>query len=193
MTRYLTKLCDQLVCLLSSGHSQAIVWGDEVDDLEDAASIDSDRDINSDRLCNYPVAKTTEQGENVVARQGFTVLYLIIHSLLMLTSIVACRKMTFFPSCQPALTFEYAHGPKYFFSKVTLRGNHAGFHDCPFPAGELDCREVFSRPSERLPNSSPIVSVFWSAKRRLGLTCIAAKMMLYCVSLRLSTTRLSRH
>jgi hypothetical protein len=89
MTRYLTKLCDQLVCLLSSEHSQAIVWEDEVDDLEDV-SIDSDRDNNSDRLCNYPVAKTTEQGENVVARQGFTVWYIITHSLPVLTSITTC-------------------------------------------------------------------------------------------------------
>jgi hypothetical protein len=92
MTRYLSKLCDQLVCLLSSEHSQAIVWGDGVDDLEDA-SIDSDSDDDSDRLYDYTVAKTNEQEEDVIARQGFTVWYLIIHSLPMLTSIAACRKM----------------------------------------------------------------------------------------------------
>ena len=72
MTRYLTKLCDQLVCLLSAAHSQAIVWGNEVDDMEDS-SIDSDSDDDSDRLYDYTVAKTNEQEENVVARQGFTV------------------------------------------------------------------------------------------------------------------------
>ena len=71
MTRYLTKLCDQLVCLLSSAHSQAIVWGNEVDDMEDT-SIGSDGDDDSDLLYDYKVAKTNEQ-ENVVARQGFTV------------------------------------------------------------------------------------------------------------------------
>ena len=89
MTRYLTKLCDQLVCLLSSVHSQAIVWGNEVDDMEDA-SIDSSSDNDSDRLYVYKVAKTTEQEEKVVARQGFTVWYLIIHSLPVLTLIIAC-------------------------------------------------------------------------------------------------------
>jgi hypothetical protein len=67
--RYLTKLCDQLVCLLSAEHSQAIVWGDEVDDPEDA-SVDAEND-DSDRLYDFMVAKTNEQEENVVARQGF--------------------------------------------------------------------------------------------------------------------------
>ncbi|KAH9029425.1 hypothetical protein EDB85DRAFT_1867188 [Lactarius pseudohatsudake] len=68
--RYLTKLCDQLVCLLSTEHSQAIVWGDEVDDMDDA-SLDSEND-DSDRLYDFMVAKTNEQEENVIARQGFT-------------------------------------------------------------------------------------------------------------------------
>ena len=89
MTRYLTKLCDQLVCLLSSAHSQAIVWGNEVDDMEDA-SIDSDSDDDSDRLYDYKVAKANEQEDNVVARQGFTVWHLITHYLPVLTSIIAC-------------------------------------------------------------------------------------------------------
>ena len=57
MYRYLTKLCDQLVCLLSAEHSQAIVWGDEVDD----------------RVYDFMVTKTNEQEENVTARLGFTV------------------------------------------------------------------------------------------------------------------------
>ncbi|KAF8491332.1 hypothetical protein F5888DRAFT_1057818 [Russula emetica] len=66
--RYLTKLCDQIVCLLSSEHSQAIVWGDEDDD---DVSIDSDND-DSGRLYDFVVAKTNDQEENVVARPGFT-------------------------------------------------------------------------------------------------------------------------
>ncbi|KAH8986023.1 hypothetical protein EDB92DRAFT_1949474 [Lactarius akahatsu] len=68
--RYLTKLCDQLVCLLSTEHSQAIVWGDEVDDM-DGASLHSEN-IDSDRLYDFMVAKANEQEENVIARQGFT-------------------------------------------------------------------------------------------------------------------------
>ena len=67
------------------------MWGDEVDDLDDA-SIDSDDD-DSDRLYDYTVAKTNEQEENVNARQGFTVRYLIAHALPVLTSIIACSKM----------------------------------------------------------------------------------------------------
>lgn len=65
--RYLTKLCDQIICLISAGHSEAIVWGDEVD----YAGPDSEND-ESDRLFDFTLAKTNKQEENVVARQGFT-------------------------------------------------------------------------------------------------------------------------
>jgi hypothetical protein len=67
-----------MVCLLSSEHSQAIVWGDEDDD---DVSIDSDND-DSGRLYDFVVAKTNDQEENVVARPGFTVHFFFaeIHS-----------------------------------------------------------------------------------------------------------------
>ncbi|KAI9462918.1 hypothetical protein BJY52DRAFT_1221931 [Lactarius psammicola] len=68
--RYLTKLCDQLVCLLSAEHSQAIVWGDGVDDPDDA-SLDAENDA-SHRLFNFRVEKKSEQEENVIVRKGFT-------------------------------------------------------------------------------------------------------------------------
>ncbi|KAI9437933.1 hypothetical protein BJY52DRAFT_1229957 [Lactarius psammicola] len=68
--RYLTKLCDQLVCLLSAEHSRAIVWEDEADDTDDAP-LDSEND-DSDRLFDFTVAKRNEQEENVIARKGFT-------------------------------------------------------------------------------------------------------------------------
>ncbi|KAI9455154.1 hypothetical protein BJY52DRAFT_1122135, partial [Lactarius psammicola] len=70
MSRYLTKLCDQLVCLLSAKHSQVIVRGDEVDDSDDT-SLDSEYD-DSNRLFDFMVAKTNEQEGGVIARQGFT-------------------------------------------------------------------------------------------------------------------------
>jgi D-ribose pyranose/furanose isomerase RbsD len=76
MTRYLTKICDQLVCLLSAEHSQAIIWGDEIDDLAD--TLLESKNENQVRLFSFEVAKTQEQEENVVVRQGFTVRYLII-------------------------------------------------------------------------------------------------------------------
>jgi hypothetical protein len=75
MSRYLTKLCDQLVCLLSG--SQAIVWEHEVND-PDSASLDLEND-DSDRLFDFMVAKTNDQEEDVIARQGFTVRSLIAH------------------------------------------------------------------------------------------------------------------
>jgi hypothetical protein len=67
--RYLTKLCDQTICLLSAEHSQAIAWDDEHDD--DALT---DLDIDdSGRLYDFVVAKKNDQEENVVARPGFLV------------------------------------------------------------------------------------------------------------------------
>ena len=74
VSRYLTKICDQLVCLLSSKHSQAIVWDDEVDDPDDF-SFDLEN-ADSDRLFDFTVNKKSEQAENVIARRGFTVCYI---------------------------------------------------------------------------------------------------------------------
>ncbi|KAI0292593.1 hypothetical protein B0F90DRAFT_1645427, partial [Multifurca ochricompacta] len=77
--RYLTKLCDQLVCLLSTEHSQTIVWGDDDDGDCDNRDNDDDEvstgsvDSDSDRFYHFEVAKTKEQQENVITRMGFTV------------------------------------------------------------------------------------------------------------------------
>jgi hypothetical protein len=84
--RYLNKLCDQLVCLLSSEHSQALVWSsvdndkadeesyDDDDDDDDGASTDSEKtDPNPDRILSFEVAKTKDQEENVIVRAGFVV------------------------------------------------------------------------------------------------------------------------
>jgi hypothetical protein len=75
---YLTKLCDQLVCLLSAEHSKAIVWDDDNDD-DDDVSTHSEND-DSDRLYYFEVAKTNDQEENVVARPGFTVQLFMMHT-----------------------------------------------------------------------------------------------------------------
>ena len=74
MSRYLTKLCDQLVCLLSAEHSQALVLEDAVGDPDDAL-LDSENDA-SNWLFDFMVAKNREQEENAITRQGFTVCYL---------------------------------------------------------------------------------------------------------------------
>jgi hypothetical protein len=85
--RYLTKLCDQIVCLLSSEHSQAIVWGDEDDE-------------DSDRLYDFVVAKTNDQEESVVARPGFTVHFFVKTLSLKLTSTLLISEDGFSASCR---------------------------------------------------------------------------------------------
>ncbi|KAI0250873.1 hypothetical protein BJV78DRAFT_1393001 [Lactifluus subvellereus] len=63
--RYLTKICDQVVVLLSPEHSTSIVWNDS--DSEDE-SVDVD---TGDRIFSFEVAEMNEQEENVVTRPSF--------------------------------------------------------------------------------------------------------------------------
>ena len=70
MNRYLTKICDQVVALLSPEHTTSIVWGDE-DSGTESMDIDTDDD---DRLFTYEVAKRNEQEESAVSRPGFQVI-----------------------------------------------------------------------------------------------------------------------
>ncbi|KAI9450271.1 hypothetical protein BJY52DRAFT_1227294 [Lactarius psammicola] len=87
--RYLSKLCDQLVCLLSSEHTRAIAWGDD-DDGEDTEGEDNDSDsastdsekVDSSRFYHFEVAKTKDQEENVVVREGFKAMPLIYDNAL---------------------------------------------------------------------------------------------------------------
>ncbi|KAI0246219.1 hypothetical protein BJV78DRAFT_1286673 [Lactifluus subvellereus] len=65
--RYLTKICDQVVALLSPEHSSSIVWNDEDSDME---SVDMDTG-DSDRLFTFEVSKTNEQEESAISRPGF--------------------------------------------------------------------------------------------------------------------------
>lgn len=68
-SRYLTKIADQSVVLISDEHAAGIIWDD--DSIDDAA--DADADDESDRLFTFQVAKTHEQEENVTTRPGFEV------------------------------------------------------------------------------------------------------------------------
>ncbi|KAH8993667.1 hypothetical protein EDB83DRAFT_2304539 [Lactarius deliciosus] len=65
--RYLTKMCDQVVALLSADHSASIVWNDEDGDTN---SVDIDAG-DSERLFTFEVAKTNEQEESAVSCPGF--------------------------------------------------------------------------------------------------------------------------
>ncbi len=71
MDRYLTKICDQVVALLSTEHTTSIVWGDEDDDTE---SLDVDTG-DEDRLFTYEVENRNEQEESASLRPGFQVIH----------------------------------------------------------------------------------------------------------------------
>lgn len=71
--RYLTKMCDQIVSLISSEHAQTILWSegdDESENDENMPDIDQDE---SDRMFTFEVAQTNEQEESVTVREGFKV------------------------------------------------------------------------------------------------------------------------
>jgi hypothetical protein len=68
--RYLTKICDQVVALLSPEQSASIVWSDEQSNVESANVVVGEE---SDRLFTFEVAETNEQEENAIARPGFQV------------------------------------------------------------------------------------------------------------------------
>jgi hypothetical protein len=67
--RYLTKMCDQVIVLLSREYSSSIVWGNGDIDTE---SIDMYTG-NTDRRFTFEVSKRNEQEEGAVARPGFQV------------------------------------------------------------------------------------------------------------------------
>ncbi|KAJ6514906.1 hypothetical protein C8R47DRAFT_1172974 [Mycena vitilis] len=66
--RYLTKMCDQVTCLISEEHAQSIIWSDE---SEDAATNQGNK--KPSRLYKFKVAKTNEQEETVTPRPGFKI------------------------------------------------------------------------------------------------------------------------
>jgi hypothetical protein len=66
--RYLTKLADDIVALISRPHLDTLVWKDE--DEEDEWDSDDDQD---EREYNFEVSKSEEQDENVLAKSGFMV------------------------------------------------------------------------------------------------------------------------
>jgi hypothetical protein len=121
---YLTKLCDQLVCLLSAEHSKAIVWNDDGDD-DDVSTHSEDDD--SDRLYYFEVAKTNDQEENVVARPGFTVYIFITHFFIAIDSISLQGDLSM--SCQSTVTAEDTCRPKGLVSKATSWRDSAGCYD----------------------------------------------------------------
>ena len=72
--RSLTKICDQIIALLSSEHSTTIVWNDEESDVEfvDVSSCEFDR------VYSFEVTETNGQEENAISYPGFQVHFLSI-------------------------------------------------------------------------------------------------------------------
>ncbi|KAF8837455.1 hypothetical protein BDN67DRAFT_983226, partial [Paxillus ammoniavirescens] len=68
--RYLTKMCDQVVALISSEHAQTIVWNENDEDDDGALDVEQDE---SDRMFTFEVAQTNDQEESVNVREGFKV------------------------------------------------------------------------------------------------------------------------
>ncbi|KAF8122287.1 hypothetical protein EV363DRAFT_1555266 [Boletus edulis] len=67
--RYLTKMCDQVVSLISSEHAATIIWSERDSEDEDD-NLDIDQDV-SDRMFTFEVAQTNKQEETVTVRRGF--------------------------------------------------------------------------------------------------------------------------
>lgn len=72
--RYLTKMCDQVIVLLSPEYSASIVWDSDENGSE---SVDIDTD-NTDRMFTFEVSKRNEQEESAVVRPGFQVSILFV-------------------------------------------------------------------------------------------------------------------
>ncbi|KAG8215603.1 hypothetical protein J3R82DRAFT_7468 [Butyriboletus roseoflavus] len=66
--RYLTKMCDQVVSLISPEHAQTILWSEEDSSGDGGDNINQEE---SDRAFTFVVAQTSEQEESVVVREGF--------------------------------------------------------------------------------------------------------------------------
>jgi hypothetical protein len=65
--RYLTKITDQVIALISSEHAKTLVWRKE----SETCALPENEEY--DRLFSFEVEKKNEQEENVFARLGFSV------------------------------------------------------------------------------------------------------------------------
>ncbi|KAF8548559.1 hypothetical protein OG21DRAFT_1422875 [Imleria badia] len=68
--RYLTKMCDQVVSLISPEHAESILWSEEDSKDMDTLEVDDDE---PDRMFDFEVAETNGQEETVAVRKGFKV------------------------------------------------------------------------------------------------------------------------
>ena len=72
--RYLTKLCDQVRCLISDEDGRRIIWKHELGSGPDEQGEDGEGAMESfDRLFTFKVAVTSEEEETATISEGFTV------------------------------------------------------------------------------------------------------------------------
>jgi hypothetical protein len=161
--RYLTELCDQIVCLLSSEHSQAIVWGDKDDD-DVSAGLDNK---DSGWLSDFVVAKKTAQEESLIARPGFTVQFFMKWSFTPLTLNLIPSKDRLSAFCLSTITALGSRRPQGPISEANIWRDYARFHDSRVQtAGDVG-RELCSRRPECLTYPPSSVSIYYDSKHRL--------------------------
>ena len=68
LDRYLTKITDQVIALISEEHASSIIWKEDSEDYV----MDVD-ETEVDRLFTFEVSKTNEKEENVSSSAGFVV------------------------------------------------------------------------------------------------------------------------
>lgn len=68
--RYLTKIVDQLYCLISPNHASSLVWAESA---HGELGFGGRGDNKPGRMFTFEVMKTNEQEESVVPRPGINV------------------------------------------------------------------------------------------------------------------------
>ena len=144
--RYLTKICDQVVALLSAEQSASVVLNDEDSDLE---SIDVDVG-ESDRLFKFEVAKTNEQEEGAVSRPSFQV-----HIPLFFRPITNLFKMNSRHILHYAAPYESTINPSTFLPRLCM--NCPGVLDSYLCSASNSIRSFSPAPvRQNVPNSATV-------------------------------------
>ena len=71
--RFLTKLCDQVVALISDQHSERLVFDNDTEDIDEDFD-DSNAVDDSDRVFAFEVQQTRQQEDSARAGDGFKVM-----------------------------------------------------------------------------------------------------------------------
>ncbi len=67
--RYLTKITDQIIALISEEHGKKLVWTED----KEGDSAETFDEVEFDRMYTYEVSKMNEREEDVTILEGFSV------------------------------------------------------------------------------------------------------------------------